>query len=139
MLDAFLAGEHPTLHTLRQQAAVCSVSARRHTGVSAFADLQVPEDMPRASPPAMTFGDLDLQADDLPQGATAMLFVRRGALARLEFVTNAGAWPEHPTGVRISYIQYQRNAAGGYALIPTSTRDPATLALQLAGHASSTK
>jgi hypothetical protein len=113
------------------------VTARRHTGVSSFTDLDVPPDAARMSPLAITMGDLDLQIEGLQEGATAMLFVRAGALARLECVTNAGVWPDDPRVTNIGYLRYERAPSGAYQLIPVAQRDAQTLALQLAGHKSS--
>jgi hypothetical protein len=136
VLDAFLAGEDPTLQQLRDQARVCTILARRQTRVGAFVDLAVPDAAQRVSPPAMTMGDLDLQVAGLPRGATAMLFVRHGALVLLEFVTNEGEWPQDPVATRIGYLRYAATTGGGYMQVPTATRDPGTLALQLVGHKS---
>lgn len=139
MLDAFLAGDALLLAQLRAQAAVCTVAGRRHSGVGSFIELHVPDRAARVSPPALTMGDVDVQVQGLPRGATAMLFVRHGALVLLEFVSNEGDWPADPVLAGYSYICYQPAPAGGYALIPVDRRDPATLALQLAGHKSSRK
>lgn len=136
VLRAFLTGDDARLQILQAQLSVCVVTGRRHTGVSSFTDLAVPEDVDRMSPPAITMGDLDLRVEGLPEGATAMLFVRAGALARLEFVTNAGHWPEQPVVREIGYFRYAPTVRGGYTLVPVTDRDPATLALQLMGHKS---
>lgn len=139
VLDAFLAGEEPLLAQLRAQAAACSVAARRHGGVGSFIELHVPGSAERVSPPAMTMGDVDVQVAGLSRGATAMLFVRHGALVLLEFVSNEGDWPVDPVLTGLRYIRYQPAPAGGYTLIPVDARDPGTLAMQLAGHKSSPK
>lgn len=138
MLDAFLAGEDPRLALLRAQAQVCTVAARRHSGVGCFTELDVPDTASRVAPPAMTFGDVDVRVQGLPPGVSSMVFVRRGALALLEFVASAGDWPTDPVATGISYIRYQPKPAGGYTFIPTPVRDHDTLLLQLAGHKSST-
>jgi hypothetical protein len=96
VLDAFLAGEEPLLAQLRAQAAACTVAGRRHSGVGCFIELHVPHSAARVSPAAMTMGDVDVQLAGLPRGATAMLFVRHGALVLLEFVSNEGNWPVDP-------------------------------------------
>lgn len=139
VLDAFLAGDDPKLALLRAQAEACNVAGRRHSGVGSFTELHVPESAARVAPPAMTFGDIDLRVAGLPRGATAMLFVRHGALVLLEFVSNEGDWPQDPVLAGFSYLRYEPTGGGGYALVPAPARDPATLALQLAGHKSSRK
>jgi hypothetical protein len=137
VLDAFLAGVHPVLVQLRAQAAACSVAGRRHSGVGCFIELHVPGSAGRVSPPAITMGDVDVQVAGLPRGATAMLFVRHGALVLLEFVSNEGDWPADPVLAGLRYIRYQPTSTGGYTLTPVTARDTATLAMQLAGHKSS--
>jgi hypothetical protein len=139
VLDAFLAGDDPKLTLLRAQAEACTVSGRRHSGVGSFTELHVADSAPRVSPPAMTLGDLDLRVAGLPRGATAMLFVRHGALVLLEFVSNEGDWPQDPVLAGIGYLRYEPTGGGAYKLVNASARDPDTLALQLAGHKSARK
>ena len=133
VLDAFLAGDDPVLAQLRTQATVCTVAGRKHTGVGAFTDLAVPGSVQRVSPPALTFGDVDINVPGVESGQTALLFVRDGAICLLEFATYAGEWPLNPSATRIGYLKYVPATSGGYSLLTTMQRDPETLAIQLAG------
>ena len=133
-IDAFLVGDHPLLALLRAQAAVCTVSSRKHTGVGAFTDITIPTSVQRVSPSSITFGDVDIDVPGVENGQTALLFVREGAICLLEFATYTGDWPPDPSATRIGYLRYVPTTPNGYSLVPISQRDPATLAIQLAGH-----
>ena len=133
VIDAFLAGKDPTLAQLRAQAAICTVTGRKHTGVGSFTDIAVPSEAQRVSPPSLTFRDVDVQVSGVPNGLTALLFVRDGTISLLEFATYTGEWPTHPVATRIGYLRYVPRSANGFSLEPVARRDDDTLAFQLSG------
>jgi len=135
VLDACLDAPHPDLEALRRQALGARVGTRTHTGVGAYLDLVVAEDAPRASNPGFAIGDVDLSVRDVAQGVATILYVVDGALKFIEFAAHDGAWPQVPELLDIGYVREVDVGNGVWSLVPTKTRDPATLARALAPRA----
>jgi hypothetical protein len=64
------------------------------SGVGFFANLEVPPDAPRATPPNITGGDARIDLSGVEHGAGCLLFVRNGHLNMLEAYTFDEDWPE---------------------------------------------
>ena len=132
-IDALLAGNHPTLITLRQQLESLVVSCREHTGTGEYIDLEVAQGTPEAEPPNIVLSDVNLDVLGLPHGADALLYVTDGRISLLELVTAAAEWPAEPVVVGLSYYRETEVEPGSYSMRPQESRDAATLTRALQG------
>lgn len=133
ILDACLAGDDPTLQTLRVQADACDVTQRNHTGVGAYVDFSVPDSAPRLDSRVIIIGDVNLEVRDVPHGVTPLLYIYEGRLQFLEIATHEGEWPKDPEIVGIGYFQKVQISDSAFNHAPVSQRDPETLAWSLRG------
>lgn len=103
VLDKLLAGEHPALVTLREQARGARVVSREYTGVGFFITFDLAPDAPRLRQDKFHFGDVNAQVDGLEHGAGFVLFVQGGALSLLEGYTYAEDWPGEIGEFQLTY------------------------------------
>jgi len=54
-----------------------------------------PENVPLVEPPNFAAGNVDIQLENLPNGAGCVLFVRDGKMSFLECYTFSDPWPDH--------------------------------------------
>lgn len=132
VLDACLDAPHPDLEALRCQAKSVRAGTRTHTGVGAYLDFVVAEDAPRACKPVMMIGDVNVTVRNVPLGVATILYVVDGVLDFIEFATYDGEWPHEPELLDIGYLKEIEVGNDAWSLLPTSERDPATLARALA-------
>ncbi len=137
VLQALLAGDHPTLSRLREQATDLVVKGRKYSIVGEYVDLAVASRHSVAEPPNIILGDLDVEVEGIQHGVTTLLYVIDGKLDFIEFATAADTWPENPVVTGIRYFREIETALGNYVLEPVSQRDPATLERALKVRASS--
>ena len=106
-----LLAEGPTiLEPLRQQAAAASVSRREATGVGFSIDIVVPPNVPRAMiEPRGHLSDVDAHMPNLSNGAGFVLFLKDGALDRLEGYTYDEPWPDRTNEFTLSYRKLPRD------------------------------
>ncbi|UHQ18807.1 hypothetical protein LVB87_11505 [Lysobacter sp. KIS68-7] len=127
VIDACLAGDHPTLSILRHQAKGITVVDRRHTGVGAYIDFAVDDAAPRLDPGSVIIGDIDLEVAGVTDGVATLLYAYDGRLQFLEFATYDDEWPEDPTLLRIAYFKERSIGPTTFALDPVAERDRVTL------------
>lgn len=130
VMQMLLAGDHPTLETLRQQFARSSVAERDFTGVGFFTSFKVPDCLPRVVPPRrIVIGDVCADVDGLEYGCGFILFVDDGLLATLEcHLWGDDAFPDDPRYNRIYYV----NKTNPLAVTETTERDIEALIATLA-------
>lgn len=106
VMQMLLAGQHPTLETLRQQFARSNVAKRDFTGVGFFTSFNVPGCLPRLVPPRrIVIGDVCADVDGLEYGCGFILFVDDGLLGTLEcHLWGDNALPDNPRYNRLYYI-----------------------------------
>ena len=104
VLDKFLAGDHPTLATLRAQAKNAHLLTRELSGVGFFCSFEVPPQAPRLE------GLGDFQLDDvnaavngMAHGAGFVLFIRDGRLHMLEGFSYDEPWPAEIRQFTLTY------------------------------------
>jgi hypothetical protein len=113
VLEMLLAGDHPTLATLRAQAARVRVAARKLSGVGFFTDFEVPADLRTVSHPRdFEIGDVDGDLEGLARGAAFVVFIRKGRLDFLEAHTYGEPWPEQLGAFRLRYREEPRDLRG---------------------------
>ena len=103
LMDALLAGDDPTLESLRAQYAGSTVAKREGTGSGFFLDLSVPEGVSPSAPPALRIGDVVFEFAGFPDGGEAILWVHDGRLSNLEAFARGGVWPE---GAQLESVGY---------------------------------
>lgn len=98
-----LAGDHPLLAALREQATHCQATKREFTGVGFFTDLAVPPDTKPIplNRDRIVLNDVGAEWDGLVHGASLILFVDGGRLTLLEGFTYDDPWPEHIENWRV--------------------------------------
>lgn len=107
-LDTLLAGDHPTLVTLRDQLAQATLSSRERTGVGFYCNFDVPLDTPHVAGD-FHIGDVHVEIAGLEHGAGLVLFVTAGRLSLLEgFVYGDESWPESTDDFSIRYWKKPR-------------------------------
>jgi len=110
VLDKLFAGDHPSFPAFRAQIERARVLERTFSGVSFFADLFVPEDVPAASMKvdAAWFGDVVADFEGLQHGATFVVRIADGRLEMLEGSTVDEPWPSEGTPFRLRYEPFPR-------------------------------
>jgi len=104
LMPQLLAGDHPTLATLRTQYAAARIEEIEWSGVGFFVCFDVPADAPRTQPADLVGGDALISIRGVPDGATCVLFVSDGRLRTLELVTWDGPWAEDAEVLRVESI-----------------------------------
>ena len=106
VMKMLLAGEHPTLETLRKQFDRSSVAEREYTGVGFFTSFKVRDCLPRIQPPRrIVIDDVCADVDGLECGCGFILFVDDGLLGTLEcHLWGDDALPENASYTRLFYI-----------------------------------
>jgi hypothetical protein len=94
LMELLLQGNHPTLAVLRQQYSSAKVVRREFSGVGFFTIFEVPDNIPTVIPENITGGNVDIELENLPNGAGCVLFVKKGKLDLLECYTNTNPWPD---------------------------------------------
>jgi hypothetical protein len=130
VLQMLVAGDHPTLETLRQQFARSNVVERDFTGVGFFTSFEVQDCSPRLVPPRrLVIGDVCADVDGLEYGCGFILFVDDGLLKTLEcHLWGDEAFPDNPRYNRIYYVQ----KTNPLAVAATTGRDIEALTATLA-------
>ncbi len=130
VMQMLLAGDHPTLETLRQQFARCMVVEREFTGVGFFTSFEVQDCIPQLVPPRrIVIGDVCADVDGLDYGCGFILFVNDGLIGILEcHLWGDDAFPDNPRYTRLFYV-HQPNPP---EVAETRERDIAALNATLA-------
>jgi hypothetical protein len=104
VLDKLLAGDHPTLATLRAQAEKACLLSRELSGVGFFCSFQVPPEAPRVEQFGdFHIGDVNASVKGLAHGAGFVLFIRDGRLDMLEGFSYDEPWPDEIEQFTLSY------------------------------------
>jgi len=121
VMQMLLAGDHPTLETLRQQFARSNVVERDFTGVGFFTSFEVRDCLPRLVPPSrIVIGDVCADVDGLEYGCGFILFVDDGLIGTLEcHLWGDDAFPDNPRYNRIYYV----HKTNPLAVTETTERD----------------
>ena len=121
VMQMLLAGDHPTLETLRQQFARSNVAKRDFTGVGFFTSFEVRDCLPLLAPPRrIVIGDVCADVDGLEYGCGFILFVDDGLLRILEcHLWGDDAFPDNPRYNRIYYA----HKTSPLAVTETTERD----------------
>lgn len=130
VMQMLLAGDHPTLETLRHQFARSNVAERDFTGVGFFTSFEVRDCLSRLVPPRrIVIGDVCADVDGLEYGCGFILFVDDGLLGTLEcHLWGDDAFPENPRYNRIYYV----HKTNPLAVTETTERDTEALIATLA-------
>ena len=130
VVQMLLAGDHPTLETLRQQFDRCSVADRDFTGVGFFTSFNVRDSVPLIDPPKrIVIGDVCADIDGLELGCGFILFVDDGLLSTLEcHLWGDDALPHNARYTRLFYV-HQPNPP---RIAETTERDMEALNVMLA-------
>jgi len=110
IVNALLAGEHPVLAELREQAAHLSVRSREKTGVGVFTNFEV--DRAGAAPirrNRVVLGDGVISTPRLQHGAGSALFVENGYISTLEVFTYDEPWPDDIDDAELTYTRVPRD------------------------------
>ena len=99
-----LAGDHPVLATLRDQASRVASVVREFTGVGFWTDIELAEDAPRTPIANFELTDVYAEAASLERGVGFILFVRDGFAVQLEGVTYGEPWPKDLGEITLHYI-----------------------------------
>ncbi len=94
LMDLLLQGDHPTLAVLRQQYSSAKVIRREFSGVGFFTTFKVPENIPKVTPENISGGNVDIELENMPNGAGCVLFVRDGKINMLECYSHTDPWPD---------------------------------------------
>jgi hypothetical protein len=109
VLDKLLAGEHPVLAVLREQALAGRLASREYTGAGFFGSFDVPRGTPiLATQQDFHFGDVNAVIDGLQRGAGFVIFVRNGHLDTLEGYSYEEPWPKDIRGFKLTYQREPR-------------------------------
>jgi hypothetical protein len=119
VVSALLAGDHPTLFSLRSQIPFISVVNREETGCGIFTTFDVGH-VASTSKDSITLSDLHIEMPSVEHGAAAILYIVEGRIHMLECVTYEGPWPKLPVFTELKYLQ----SIG----LPTLSRDPQYIA-----------
>jgi len=131
-MEKLLAGDHPSLATLRAQYDAAEVEGRDFTGVGFFTHYSVPAAVSVVSPQRFQLTDLHLELAGTAHGAGVVLFVDAGVLQTLEVYMWAEDWPAEPELTGIHYLhETAMEDRGGYHVDPVQVRDPIALARSL--------
>jgi hypothetical protein len=103
VLDKLLAGDHPAIVILREQARVAAVASREYTGAGFFVSFEVPPNATSLPQKKLRIGDVNAEIDGLQHGAGFVLFVRDGHLAELEGYSYDEPWPNEIHRFKLSY------------------------------------
>jgi hypothetical protein len=117
-----LAGDHPTLETLRRQFDQARVSERDMTGVGFFTSFEVHSDnVLRVEPSGRwVIGDVCADVDEVKYGCGFKLFVDNGVIGTLEcHLWGDDRMPLNPQFTRLYYV-HQPNPPG---IAETKERD----------------
>jgi hypothetical protein len=108
VLEMLLAGEHPTLTTLREQLRQTAVVNRTFLPTGFFTELRVDADAakPLQPPRSPVIGDVNADAEGLQFGCGFLLFVVDGWLSTLECHRWGPEEMRHP--LRIKRFWYSR-------------------------------
>lgn len=106
VMQMLLAGDHPTLKSLRQQFEHSCVTDRNFTGLGFFTSFEVRDDSARIEPPKrIVISDVCADVDGLEFGCGFVLFVDDGLIGTLEcHLWGDGALPEAPRYTRLYYV-----------------------------------
>ena len=63
------------------------IDSRDFSDVGFFTNFEVSENLPLVEPPNFTAGNVDIQLENLPNGAGCVLFIRDGKISLLECYT----------------------------------------------------
>jgi hypothetical protein len=110
VIEKLLMGDHPVLAVLRQQYERAKLLNREVTAVGFFANIQVPDDLPRAHlNPRSHLSDVAATIPRLRNPAGFILFITDGALDFLEGYTHDEPWPSDAEVFTLQYLKVPRD------------------------------
>lgn len=94
VMELLLQGDHPFLAALRKQYLSIHVVRHEFSGNGFFTTFEVPEGIPIVTPKNISGGNVEIELENLPNGAGCVLFIRDGKLSMLEIYSNTDPWPD---------------------------------------------
>lgn len=107
-MKMLLAGDHPTLATLRRQYETGRKSDFEFSGVGLFVEFEFTSDAPRVGHSSFELGDVEATVEGLHHGVGAVLFIRDGVIDLLECYTYDEPWPEAISTYVLRYHEIPR-------------------------------
>jgi hypothetical protein len=116
VMDKLLVGENLVLELLRNQLSVSRIASREATGIGFYLNFEVDsEDFSLSKVPGVktnfSFGDVEMSAKSLKNGAGFLLWVKDGKIDFLEGYTYDENWPEQIDSFELHYIGGDRDLA----------------------------
>jgi len=102
VISTLLAGDGPTLVSLRAQFEVATVTSRELTGVGFFADFSVPADL-RLPFDTLVLDGVHASLNGVANAAGFILFVTDGLIATLEGFSYGDDWPREVHSFTLSH------------------------------------
>ncbi|MGH6856058.1 MAG: hypothetical protein ACRECP_00045 [Methylocella sp.] len=104
VLKKLLSGESERNRILQKQICAMRVKERKMTGVGFFTRFSMPDDVPKL-PDEASFQIDDVSADinGISHGAGFLLFVKQGAIYKLEGYTYDEPWPQNVHSFHLYY------------------------------------
>jgi len=107
LLDALLTGDHPVLSQLRDQEKVVTVEERHWSLSGCTAELHVPRTSVPVRPASINLADVGFRLRGAENPGHAILFVKDGFLAAIEYYNWTDDWPQTPQLENVHfYIPY---------------------------------
>lgn len=110
VIAKLLAGDHPVLIRLREQAEMARVRSREMTGHGFYVYFELPLDVEPLPGSGADFeiGDVVAIIEGLKHDAGFQLFVRRGLLDFLDGYAFVGSWPGKVGRYELRYVREPR-------------------------------
>jgi len=109
VLDKLLAGDHPVLVALREQATSARLARREYTGVGFHCHFDVGEGAPTVKKD-FHIGDVRAEMEGVAHGIGFVLIIRDGRLSMLEGYTYDEPWPSEIRGFTLRYAEAGRRS-----------------------------
>jgi hypothetical protein len=104
-MQMLLAGDHPTLKTLREQFRSAVITERTLTGVGFYVTFRVQKEVACVNNKELQYlCDVNAEIEDVPHGARFVLHIVDGVIDYLEGVTVDGPWPATVKRFHLNYV-----------------------------------
>jgi hypothetical protein len=108
VLAKLLAGEHPVLAALREQATRARIIKVEYTGAGFYCNFEVSPDVARVTLGDFELTDVNAEVEGLKYGAGFVLFIRSGFIDFLEGFSYEEPWPSRLGKFTLSYQSQPR-------------------------------
>jgi len=103
VMRLFTEGDSPEMVVLREQWQQCWAHGRRYTGVGFRIDFRIPRNCRRLDKLSVELDDVSGEVPGLDDDVNFLLFIRHGAIARLEGCAWTGSWLPPSEPCRVHY------------------------------------